>query len=226
MEKPKGSGIWYARWWDHNKKERTERGRNKTDAARIYRERKAVVKRAKNDPDFRARLEAMNKKELTLGEFLRSQEPTLKRHRSWRDMKRFLDRWHKIIGDLPLSKISKSHAKKREAGLLAKGRKPATINREISFLQARLQDAVDQDLIAVNPLAGYKKLREDNIIDRFLTEAEEERLAPRMTPEDFELVEMAIHTGIRQERLFTLAWTHISFEDGGWITVENAKGGK
>lgn len=125
--------------------------------------------------------------------------------------------------DLPLTEVSKEHARLRQAARLAKGIAPATINREIDFLKARLQQAVDDEILARNPLARFKKLPEDNMSDRFLLEPEEDRLEAVMAPADFDLVAIAIDTGLRQSEQFKLAWTSVNFENGGWLSIRGAK---
>jgi integrase len=226
FERPKDSGVWWIRYHDHNGQERREKVGYKSDALSLYEERKTQVRRIKKGLAAADTLGGQKQRKLTLGEYLKSLEPELKTKGSWRDMKRFIKTWTRLIGQLPLEQVTRTHAKKRQTARLERGIAPATINREVAFLQARLQQATDEGLLVRNPLSGLKGLKENNISDRHLSEAEEERVKARMHWEDFELVEMAIHTGIRQDRLFNTAWKDVSFEDGGWIRVHKAKGGK
>ena len=47
-----------------------------------------------------------------------------------------------------------------------------------------------------------------------------------MEPEDFEVLAIAADTGLRQAEQFKLAWPDVSFEDGGWLSIKEAKGEK
>ena len=228
FESPKGSGTWWARWWDHRGKERTKKCGTKAAARQYYNAEKAKVEQVKLHPELEEKFfpTAPKRDALTLGELLETQRPQLERRKSWRDMKRFLEKWTALIGDLPVTEVSKEHARLRQAARLAKGIAPATINREIDFLKARLQQAVDDEILDRNPLARFKKLPEDNVSDRFLLEPEEDRLEAVMAPADFDLVAIAIDTGLRQSEQFKLAWASVNFENGGWLSIRGAKGEK
>lgn len=225
---PKGSEKWQARWWDHRGKERTKLCDTKAAARLHYRKEKAKVDQVKEHPELEEKLfpSAFKQKALTLGELLESYRPQLERSKTVSDMRRFIAKWTLLIGHLPITEVSKEHAKKRQAARLAKGFAPATINREIAWLKARLQQAVDDELLDRNPLAGFKMLPEDNVRDRFLLEPEEDRLESVMDPDDFDLVAFALDTGLRQNEQFSLAWRQVNFENDGWLSIRGAKGDK
>lgn len=226
FERPKGSGIWWVRYHDHRGEERRKKVGLKTAARAFYQEQKAKIAQVRRHPEMAEKLFGAPKKALTLAELLETYRPELERAKSASDMKRFIKNWTRLIGDLPITEVGKEHAKKRQAARLDKGLAPATINRETAFLRAILQRAVDDELLDKNPLSRFKMLVENNVHDRFMLDAEEERLEAVMAPEDFDLLAIAADTGLRQAEQFKLAWVDVSFEDGGWLSIKEAKGEK
>lgn len=226
FERPKGSGIWWVRYHDHKGKERRAKIGLKSEAKAYYQEMKSKVAQVHRHPELEEKLFGEKKKAMTLAELLESYRPELEKTKSSSDMVRFIANWTRLIGDLPITEISKEHAKKRQAARLDRGLAPATINRESAFLKAILNRALDEELLEKNPLARFKMLPENNVSDRFMLEAEEERIRAQMAPDDFELLAIAADTGLRQAEQFKLSWPDIHFEDGGWISVKEAKGEK
>ena len=108
--------------------------------------------------------------------------------------------------------------------------KPATANREVEFLRSIYGRAVQRGLLEKNPLSRLKDLPEDNRRIRFLTHSEEARLLNSFLElwedgaERFELVIVAMDTGIRRERMFQLPWKHVNLENH-IISVVGAKAG-
>lgn len=226
FEKAKGSGVWWVLWYDHRGKRHRKKIGSKSEASAWYQSMKARVHKVKLHPELAEKFFPTKAKALTLAQVIETYRPEMERMKSWSDMKRFAEKWTALIGSLPITEVSKEHAKKRQAARLAKGLAPATINREIAWLKAVLNRALDDGLIEKNPLVRFKKLPENNIHDRFMMDAEEARIEAVMAPEDFEVLAIAADTGLRQGEQFTLAWADVSFEDEGWLSIKEAKGDK
>lgn len=223
FERPKGSGIWWIRYHDHLGKERRRQIGPKTAARRVYRQTRARIDQYKRG--LISLEELLGRKKCpTLAEYLKTLEPELRQKKSWRDDRRYMENWIRLIGDLPLDEVGQLHANKRRAARLERGKAPATINREAAFLKRVLFTAKSQGVIDRNPLAGYKLLKENNIQDRYLTYAEEDRVKAVMNPIDFELVAVAVDAGLRRGEQFGLAWPDVNFDDG-WIVVQESKSG-
>jgi integrase len=100
----------------------------------------------------------------------------------------------------------------------------ATINRDQQFLCRVLNEAVIDQHVAANPIAGLTKLKEPRKPRRFLTK-EEIALVVEHAPRWFRpLVVAAIYTGARRCELTALRWNDIDFK-GGKITLFRQKVG-
>lgn len=220
FERPAGSDIWWIRFHDHLGKERRLKVGKKSLAVKAYKLKKEQVRQVKLGllpADF-----FEEKRSTTLKDYLESIKPELEQKKSWCEDSRFFKRWIALLGAYPLDQISSSHAVKRRTAQLEKGLKPATINRETAFLKAMLFRAVRDGVLAKNPLEGFKLLPENNEHDIYLTEPQEARLEQVMAPEDFEVLAVAVDTGLRQSEQFRLAWTQVNFDDG-WIVIQETK---
>ncbi|GGD40632.1 site-specific integrase [Pseudoxanthomonas indica] len=81
------------------------------------------------------------------------------------------------LDDTPLTGISRAEFDAFKAARLKAKIKPATVNRDLDRIKAALQQAVNWELLAVNPLAGVKRIKRD--IEqriRYLTKDEEKAL--------------------------------------------------
>lgn len=222
FERPKGSGIWWIRYHDHNGQERREKVGRKSDAQALYQSRKDTARKIvlglATDKDLK------RTKAITLKAFIQTCIPELETKPSWKDLKRMAKMWCEKIGDLPLDQVSTKHAVARRTALLSKGKTSGTCNRETTFLKAILNRAVDQGILEKSPLENFKNLPERNTRTRIMRGDEKELLRREMASEDFEVIEVALDTGILRGRLLALAWAHVDLENG-WIDVVNAKGG-
>jgi integrase len=71
-----------------------------------------------------------------------------------------------------------------------------TVMRELRFLHAVFQRAVDDDLIERNPWKGIKRTR-DQVRERLLTEADEAKLLAQLSPRFSRFVRFLLLTGLR-----------------------------
>ncbi len=100
----------------------------------------------------------------------------------------------------------------------------ATINRHLSYLRHVFALVVKDEKITRNPFTGIKFFPEASTT-RFLSEEELIRLRGVMQPKDWQVVLLAVETGLRREELFKLRWQHIDL-DVGLLTLPLPKGGK
>jgi integrase len=105
--------------------------------------------------------------------------------------------------------------------------RPATRNHELSTLRAALNFTVARKRLAVNPLGGMKREREDNTRQTALTEDDLAKLLPKCTWWLKPLVLLAFDSGMRREELRLLR--HDQLEGDGaaiLISPKNTKTGR
>jgi len=122
---------------------------------------------------------------------------------------------------------------------------PATVNREFSRLRHMFSRAVDWGYTKTNPCKGIKELREPPGRIRYLSPEEIDRLLAECGPETLRhnrynagrplsdllniylrpIVEISIHSGMRQGELLGLRWKDVDFK-GRIITLEKTKNGE
>ncbi|MFT6908757.1 MAG: integrase [Oleiphilaceae bacterium] len=115
----------------------------------------------------------------TFAEFFSSHYlPHVKQHnRSWKnDEQMFKTRLRDAFGDIPLDQIKKADAQRLHAQLMEEGLKPATCDHYLKLLRRVLNVAVDWEVLAANPLARVQLFNADNRLERYLGEAELDRL--------------------------------------------------
>jgi integrase len=89
-----------------------------------------------------------------------------------------------------------------------------TLNSDLHCLSRVLNEAVAEGLIAKNPVAGIKKLREARRPRRYLTKTELGSLIAHAGAPFKPLLVAAIYTGARRSELLALRWCDIDFERG------------
>ncbi len=89
-----------------------------------------------------------------------------------------------------------------------------TQNRDQAFAVLVLNHAVADGLIAENPLAGLRKLREPRKPRRYLTKHEAARLILASDRHFRPFVVTSLLTGLRTSELLSLRWADVGFEQG------------
>lgn len=89
--------------------------------------------------------------------------------------------------------------------------KDATINRDLSTLRHILYWAVDEQLLAVNPLARMKMARERRTRRQVLSVVEENQLFGASKDHLHAMVIMALDTGMRRGEITSQRWEDIDF---------------
>lgn len=87
--------------------------------------------------------------------------------------------------------------------------KDATINRDLSVLRHILYWAVDEQLIAANPLARLKMARERRIRRQILSVAEEQQVLAAASGHIRKMIILALDTGMRRGELTSQRWEDI-----------------
>ncbi len=110
-----------------------------------------------------------------------------------------------------------------EDGGRGKPLSPSSVAQAYRTLNRVLAAAVDDQLIARNPLAGVRPPRASEEPMRFLTHGEVHVLADRIDERYRALVYLAAYCGLRAGELFALRWNRIDLERGTLSVVEQVQ---
>jgi len=214
FERPRGSGIFWIRYWVNGRECREKVG-TKSDAIARYQQRKTEAREGRLPSSQR---------QVPFDTFVREYlESERSRVRSFVTMARHGRRWIERFGARPLRSILPLDVEKW-AARRGTDLSPASVNRELSFLRRVFNVAIANDLVERNPVKGVKFLREPSGRVRFLTEYEEARLRAEVSEEDWRLIDFAINTGLRQGEQFGLRWSNVDMANRV-LTIPRSKHG-
>lgn len=188
----------------------------------------------------------VNGKKLMAFELLNSMK-----QKSWKSKKSHLESIKAHFGiDTLLDRISRSAVEKYKAELMSmesrckRTMKPATVNRRMACLRHLFSKAVDWDILKDNPCRGVKQIKENNRRLRFLTPEECRALldaCPKAEPARpgkpgepdkpakpatlKQVVELALHTGMRKSEILKLKWEHVNFRQA-YLEILDQKNGE
>jgi integrase len=128
------------------------------------------------------------------------------------------------LGALPLGRIRRSHVRAHEQELIRKGLAAGTRNVVAAVLSRACSDAVEDDLLAVNPCAGRRRSSERRTdpkrftvwtgpeLKAFLVAADGDRLEA--------IMRLAVASGARRGELLGATWRGFSAEQGTWTVSQ------
>ena len=135
------------------------------------------------------------------------------------------------FGAILLTDITPAHIERWQSQTLAKGLSSGYVKRVLTTLRSILNDALRNGLIASNPCQFVKRIKGENVRTRFLTEEEILVLvqkAREIEPWFADVIEWALHSGMRRGEIQALTWQNITeLSDGRWIVIiSNSKSGR
>jgi integrase len=101
----------------------------------------------------------------------------------------------------------------------------ATVNRELACLKHMFNMALNDGIVAENPVRKVRFFREDGQRERILTPEEEGELLKHCNDYLKNAVLIALNTGMRRGEILALKWGQVDLARGV-LTVENTKNGK
>ena len=117
-----------------------------------------------------------------------------------------------FYAETPAMWLTKSMAEDfRRARHTGKSIKDATVNRDLSVLRHILYWAVDEQLLAANPLARMKMARERRTRRQVLSVAEEQLLLGAAKDHLYLMIMTALDTGMRRGEITSQRWEDIDF---------------
>ena len=157
---------------------------------------------------------------------------------SWQRDCDFVKRFNTFFKDRPLDHITtelvekyKTHRRNEilNSGKYA-GREPrdvpmATINRELSCLRRIFNLAIAWGKAEKNPVKGVRFFREEQPPEKILTDEEIRVLLLCCNRVTADVVQFALHTGMRRGEILGLRWDQVELPTG-YITVTRTKSGK
>jgi len=150
------------------------------------------------------------------------------RQRSFRSKKFMIQRLVDTLGDIPLSGITTQLVEEYQTSRLNDGRKPATVNRELSTLKHMFTKANEWEMLGdegLRRIRKVRKLQENNARLRYLSAEECQVLITACDPHLRPVVVTAINTGMRREEILSLEWEkHIDLKHG-FILLDRTKNG-
>jgi integrase len=117
------------------------------------------------------------------------------------------------FGELPIGQIHRGTA--REYRKYRHDKKPSlsetTVNRDLEVLRHLLFWALDEGMLATNPLSRMPMVRERRKARSVMSFDEEARLLREAAPHLLRLVISALDTGMRRGELLAQRWEHVDF---------------
>ena len=221
FERPKGSGVWWIRYSDAEGQEHREKVGPKDAARAIYQQRKTEIRLQKFDPALVSR-----RTRWTVAKMLahyRAQRKVLGPKNQAEDQ-RYVDYWTERFGKLELDQLTPEKLENWRIERTRDGVKPATINRALTYLKAYYNLA--EEHCKRNPVKALKPLRENNERTRYLDRNTEfPRLKAALEGENWDIVEFALHTGMRRGEQFGIEWANVDLT-ANVVRVPCPKGGK
>lgn len=120
------------------------------------------------------------------------------------------------FGNTDLTEITKIDIRQWCSNITASNKRIANI---LSVFRSALQSAMDNGLIAENPLDGFSYRRKESIkkandVDPFTIDEQIRILAAAINPQSRNLIRFALWTGLRTSELVALDWTDIDINAG------------
>jgi len=206
-------------YFDENGRRHREKVGPKALATKVYQKRKNEVQERRFFP------ERIRRRDVLLADFFKDYLARVKgRLRCYREYERYAKRLASAFPGRTLRQLLPGDIDRYVAKRLQEV-SPATVNRDLQFLKHVFYVAMKDGLCERNPVREVRLFKENNQRVRFLTEDEEAQLREAVGEDEWPMVAVAIHTGLRQAEQFNLRWEHVDFTTG-IITIPRSKHGE
>jgi integrase len=127
-----------------------------------------------------------------------------------------------FFGGKPLSQIKSWDVEKYKKERKARGRKPETLNRELTVLKRMFNLGIQWNVTTFNPVRGVKFMEVPKVFYRALDDGEFERIYQAASPEFKPVLLCAYLTGMRRGEIRNLKWEDVDFNTD-YIFVKETK---
>ena len=133
----------------------------------------------------------------------------------------------RAFGDVPLDQLRPARLAEYKASRRAQGIAPKTLNDELMLLGHAYKLAMmEWEWVTDNPVLRIAKEKVRNIIERWLTTEEEQRLLAVSPPWLQEIIIFALHTGMRRGEILKLHWSHVDMARRTLTILEQKNGAR
>ena len=180
---------------------------------------------------FEADKQPMNFREFVIDIYLPAVKPHKKSYKD--DESRLRNHLIPVLGQYPLTEITTPMLSKLLAGLSTTGLSNATLNRIRALLSSIFNMVIDHDLLEVNPVSRVKKYKENNQIERYLSDEELQHLMLVLKhPEHYAIsnktivaiIKFLLLTGVRKREAMDMQWSDVDFTKSTWLLKFNKSG--
>ena len=133
----------------------------------------------------------------------------------------------RAFGDVPLDQLRPARLAEYKASRRAQGMAPKTINDELGLLGHAYKLAEREwEWATNNPVLKIAKEKVRNLIERWLTTEEEQRLLAISPTWLQEIILFALHTGMRRGEILKLQWCHVDLTRRTLTILEQKNGAR
>ena len=227
-----GLGTWYFRYKGRSNKTAHQRIGSALDISLSDARQKAKQLKAEislgADPrlDERDRLAVITYDDFFINEYLPYVKP---RKRSWtRDEELYRLRIKDVFGHRRLNQIMRQQIQSFHASVLSEGLAPATANHHLKLIKHSLNLAVEWGMLDKNPATRIPMFAEDNKVERYMDDAELQRLLHVLKTSRSRSVCLIamflLSTGGRLNEVLLATWSQIDIDKRIWrIPASNSK---
>jgi integrase len=227
-----GLGTWYFRYKGKSNKTAHERIGSASDITLSDARQKAKQLKAEvslgADPRFdeRERLAVITYDDFFQKHYLPYVQP---RKRSWdRDEELYRLRIKDVFGHRRLNQMMRQQIQSFHAAVLAEGLAPATANHHLKLIKHSLNLAVEWGMLDKNPATRIPMFAEDNKVERYMDDAELQRLLHVLKTSPSRSVCLIaiflLSTGARLNEALLATWNQIDIDKRIWrIPASNSK---
>jgi integrase len=217
FERPAGSGVWWINYYVKGKQHRERVGR-KSDAIKVYRDRKADATMGRKLPQLRA------SKAVLFGDLL---DDVLEFTATHKDARSYITKAKIVREGFGDTEVTEMNPQGIERWLRKRCKTAATWNRYRAFFSLCFRRAMKHGKAALNPARDVDHRKEPTGRKRFLSREEYAKLhevISRRFPEHLPEFVVSVKTGMRLSEQYTVKWSQVDLENRT-IVLTNTKNG-